>query len=176
MGSFLARSTPFHQISWNSGQWFFHYPAHKQTNNTENNLLDGRSVCFVARYRSGLRLSETTRLFASLTQRPSHPSKHRVLQPQPRRHLRLTPTLCRWAEGSARGLFLWLQGPPENLLPEMLLRKTLKQSVKENITWRMSGVPQMAVLPSVLHPSCSASSSILLRLGLKLMSTSIRNI
>lgn len=47
--------------------------------------------CFVACYRSGLWFSETTWLCSAFTQRPSYPSKRRDLQPQPRRHLRLTP-------------------------------------------------------------------------------------
>ncbi len=61
-------------------------------------------VCFVACYRSGVWLSETTRLFSSLTQRPSCSSKHRVLQPQPWGHLRLTP--------NCPGDIIWAAGQP----------------------------------------------------------------
>lgn len=98
--------------------------------------MSGFFLCHLARYRSGVWLSETPRLFSALTQWPSHPSEQSVLQPQPWGHLRLTPNCF-------LETFFWAAGSSDvtrtrELTAGTLLSEVLKRTSSANsLLWRM---------------------------------------
>lgn len=132
---------------------------------------------FPAYNRGGVGLSDATWLFSPLTQQPSHSSKHRILQPQPRGHLRLTPTrvgetLFEQGDVMWPGLFLSL-----GKVTDSLNHWDAHERGSWRNPWSMQEAKHFPVVwmgyrKSILRLSGTISSSTLLGLRLKLMSVS----